>query len=188
MSEEVNTENKSHTFLKELNTIKDDSIREFTIRMLNELPDYFYEVPASSSGKYHPSYALGDGGLVRHTKAAVGIANMLFTIYDFSEHDCDIIRASLIMHDGLKSGYVQKRWTQFDHPIQMSTFIGARVKPEDDIFEDSELIRGCIESHMGQWNTRNGVVMPLPETEMQKMVHLCDYLASRKSIEFNFEV
>ena len=42
--------------------------------LIELLPNYFFEVPASSTGKYHPEFALGDGGLIRHTKVAVRIA------------------------------------------------------------------------------------------------------------------
>ena len=42
---------------------------------------------------------------------------------------------------------------------------------------------------MGEWSTdkRSSIVLPKPETEMQKMVHLADYLASRKDIEMQFD-
>ena len=64
-------------FNKELNYIKNERIKRSLVIMLDKLPDYFYEVPASSTGKYHPEYALGKGGLVRHTKAAIRIAKEL---------------------------------------------------------------------------------------------------------------
>ena len=64
-------------FSKELNFIKNDRIRKSLETMLKKLPDYFYEVPASSTGKYHPSFALGNKGLLRHTKVAVRIAHEL---------------------------------------------------------------------------------------------------------------
>ena len=55
-----------------------------------------------------------------------------------------------------------------------------------------EAICANIESHMGQWNRdpykKSNVVMPLPRTKMEKYVHLCDYIASRKPLEFNFSV
>ena len=43
---------------------------------------------------------------------------------------------------------------------------------------------------MGQWNTisrAQNIILPLPETEGQKLLHLADYLASRKDIEIHFE-
>ena len=65
-------------FEKELNYIKNDRIKRSLITMINILPDYFYEVPASSTGKYHPSFALNKGGLLRHTKVA-GFNNYVFS-------------------------------------------------------------------------------------------------------------
>ena len=67
----------SDLFKNEINYIKNDRIKNSLITMINKLPDYFFLVPASSTGKYHPDYALGEGGLLRHTKAAVRIAHEL---------------------------------------------------------------------------------------------------------------
>ena len=66
---------KSDIFRGELDLISNHKYRECTREILDELvPDYFYDVPASSTGKYHPWYSLGYGGLVRHTKAVVMFA------------------------------------------------------------------------------------------------------------------
>ena len=70
-------------FKTELNYIKNPKIKEFTEKVLLEVPDYFFQIGASSTGKYHPSYTLGEGGLVNHTKAAVRIVIELFKISDF---------------------------------------------------------------------------------------------------------
>ena len=54
-----------------------------------------------------------------------------------------------------------------------------------------EEIADLVATHMGQWNTdyRNGLeIMQKPSTKAQSFVHLCDYLASRKFLEFNFGV
>ena len=56
---------KSENFKKELEYIKNEKIRNACQVMINLLPDYFFEVPASSTGKYHPEYAAGPGGLMR---------------------------------------------------------------------------------------------------------------------------
>ena len=59
---------------------------------------------------------------------------------------------------------------------------------EDDCWYQ---IAECIKSHMGEWNTdykTKEEVLPKPESVMQSFVHLCDYLASRKCLEFNFDV
>ena len=66
-----------YDFKAELETIEYKPLKVFAKWCLNILPDYFYEVAASSTGKYHPSYTLSEG-LVRHTIAVVRIANELF--------------------------------------------------------------------------------------------------------------
>ena len=68
---------KHEVFRRELDYIKDDRIRKACETVLDMLPDYFYEIPASSTGKYHPEFSLGTGGLVRHVKVAVRIAKEL---------------------------------------------------------------------------------------------------------------
>ena len=65
--------NYEKLFEVELTYLKSDRIRKACLAMTKLLPDYFYEVPASSTGKYHPSYSLGEGGLLRHSKAAMRI-------------------------------------------------------------------------------------------------------------------
>ncbi|KOC40970.1 hypothetical protein ADU86_13680, partial [Clostridium botulinum] len=102
-------------FQTEINSINDPNIKQFTIKALESLPDYFWEVPASSTGKYHPQYALGEGGLVRHTKGAVKIALELFnnhTVQDFTSIQKDIIISALLLHDGCKSGIEKSRYTK----------------------------------------------------------------------------
>ena len=48
---------KHEVFRRELDYIKDERIRTSCETILDMLPDYFYEVPASSTGKYHPEFS-----------------------------------------------------------------------------------------------------------------------------------
>ena len=89
-------------FNKELSYIKDERIKNSLIAMLNKLPNYFYEIPASSTGKYHPSFSLGNGGLVRHTKTAVRIAKELLdnpSLNNFTQNEKDLIIMAITLHD-----------------------------------------------------------------------------------------
>jgi FtsZ-interacting cell division protein YlmF len=53
---------------------------------------------------------------------------------------------------------------------------------------EATMISDNIKSHMGEWNTNpySQVVLPKPKNKYQKMVHMCDLLASRKFINVNF--
>lgn len=177
---------KSTVFEKELSMIQDEKVKEFTKEMIELLPEYFFEVPASSTGKYHPQYALGRGGLVRHTKAAIGIARELFRLeeYKFDPYLQDLIVAALILHDGFKHGAPKQRYTLIEHPKLIAAYIRGRSK-----FIDRESVCHLIETHMGQWvhDYKTGAkVLEKPETKAQKFIHLCDYIASRKCLEYVF--
>ncbi|MCD3329336.1 HD domain-containing protein [Clostridium botulinum] len=180
-------------FQTEINSINDESIKQFTVKALESLPEYFWEVPASSTGKYHPQYALGEGGLVRHTKGAVKIALELFnnhTVQDFTSMQKDIIISSLLLHDGCKSGMEKSRYTQTEHPLIVADYIYNNSDINGLIkSEILDQIVKAIRSHMGEWNKdyrTKREVLPTPKTRMERFVHMCDYLASRKSINMEF--
>jgi 23S rRNA maturation-related 3'-5' exoribonuclease YhaM len=180
------------TFLTEINFIKNKRYAKNLEILLSLVPSYFYEVPASSTGKYHPSFSLGEGGLVRHTKVAVRIAHELLnndTVgYKFNNDEKDLIIISLIMHDTLKSGLEKEKYTRFDHPILAAKLIKDNKDKLDFTNEELEIITSSISSHMGQWNTDNysSAILPLPKNKYARFVHMCDYLASRKFLDVKF--
>jgi len=184
--------NKHEVFLKEINYIKDSEYRKNVKILLDLLPDYFYEIPASSTGKYHPSYTLGNGGLVRHTKTVVRIGYELSknqTIgYKFTEREKDLIIIALLLHDGLKHGIDGKKYA-FDHPIIVADFIRENKDKTTLNDEDIEFIASTIEPHMGEWNIDyfGNELLPLPKNRYQRFVHMCDFLASRKFINVDFD-
>lgn len=182
-------------FAKELDYIQNPQIRNIAEMGLAMVPEYFYIIPASSSGKYHPQYALGNGGLYRHVVAACMIAVELFRLEQIklSKTEKDLVIASLILHDGWKNGFDANGHTAFLHPLIAANQLWHGLRKRMKTFKEKYyLFQIClnIASHMGQWNTEKYSLnkLPKPFTKMQKFVHLCDYLASRKMLEVNFEV
>lgn len=167
-------------FSEELESIQDDEIRNVTRMLLEATPSYFWVVPASSSGKYHPTYALGEGGLVRHTKAAVKFANNLKVIKGFTAKECDFAVAALLLHDTQKQGDGTEGHTVFEHPELAAAFVRKNAPAWY-----ADVVAPLVASHMGQWNTSkySASVLPTPHTELEKFVHECDYLASRKDFD-----
>ena len=184
---------KSTVFDKEIEYIKNPRYKESVRIYLDLLPDYFYEIPASSTGKYHPSFALGDGGLVRHTKVAAKMANELVNskvIGDvFTEDEKDLIIFSLLLHDGLKEGVVKEKYTRFDHPLLIANFIKENKDKTTLKDDEVEMLSSMVAAHMGEYNTNpySDVVLPLPKNKFEKMVHMCDLLASRKFLDVKFD-
>ena len=188
-------------FKNELDMIKSDDIREFAKVLIEDAPEYFFHVPASSTGKYHPAYALEEGGLARHTKAVMRFFNHIIRLEQYStdidERTIDLGLVACLAHDMQKSGnesyYLsmseadKKVFTVFDHPILASNFVESHI---DCGLSQEEItcIASAIKSHMGQWNAdkRTNMTLPKPESFLERMVHLADYLASRKDIEVKF--
>lgn len=67
---------------------------------------------------------------------------------------------------------------------------GAKEKTKFNNLEVVDCICDAIKSHMGKWNTRpdTDIILPVPVNGLEKLVHLCDYLASRKNIEYKFDI
>lgn len=184
---------REELFLDELGYIKDENYQDALLNIINMLPEYWLEEPASSTGKYHPEYALGKGGLLRHSKAAMRIGYELLSnpcIGDkYTSREKDLILMSLLVHDGLKLGIPQEKYTRFDHPILMGKFI---LDNKDEIglnLEDANFMNDVIKTHMGPWTTDydGNEVLEKPKTKYQNFVHMCDFLASRKCILVPFD-
>ena len=189
------TEQQNNMVAPILATIVNEDIREFARVLVDGLPNYIWEVGASSTGKYHPAYSLGAGGLMRHQIAVVRFLNYFFELEQYAtigSRKFDLMRVAGLVHDGRKSGeqsdYEKSKYTKFDHPIQMANV----VRSYDGQYlnhDELEFIAHCIESHMGQWNTdrKSSVVLQKPEDVYQHFVHLADYLASRKDLTMAFD-
>lgn len=188
---------KCEAFKEEIDLIQNQQLRTLAQRLIMKLPDYFFEVPASSTGKYHPSYSLGLGGLLRHTKAAVRIAAELLRLemYSSLKPAQDYIIIALMLHDGWKHGKYNNdgtfsQYTKSNHPTICAEWLTSDCI---GLIDESILnyIASLVVTHMGQWNMdyqTGACFAPKPATQEQCFVHLCDYLASRKCLEMNFDI
>ncbi len=180
-------------FKSEINFIKENRVKQSLIYMINKLPDYFFTIPAASTGKYHPAYAQGEGGLLRHSKAAMRIGYELLSnpaIGDkYTDLEKDLMLMALLLHDGLKLGLPQEKYTRFDHPILMANFVLEEADNLEISKEEAEFVTDVIKTHMGVWTTdyNGNEVLEKPKTKYQNFVHMCDYLASRKCILLPFD-
>lgn len=185
--------NKVEIFSVEINYIKNADLKESLKLIVDKLPDYFFYEAASSTGKYHPKYALGDGGLLRHSKAATKIGLELLNNpligSKYSPREKDMLLLSLLVHDGVKRGLTEEKYTRVDHPILMANFILDNYQTFKLNLEDAKFISDVIKTHMGPYNTdfNGNVVLETPKNKYQSFVHMCDYLASRKCIEVPFD-
>lgn len=152
-----------------LKWIAGKDLREQVEFCLSEAPEYFFTAPASQSGRYHPEKMNGEGGLLRHTKACVSLGIHLVQVIDVVGREDKVI-AALILHDTCKFGVEDEMGDYCDNHGSLAA---QRCKALG--LEDKEVLHS-IERHMGQWGGIGA------EESWEKVVHLADYLASRKEI------
>jgi uncharacterized protein (DUF3820 family) len=190
----MNREDKIKLFINEINDIKDSNLRAFATELIASAPDYFFIVPASSSGKYHPPFDLGEGGLVRHTRCVAFIAKSVAESYCYNDRDTDMLIVAALAHDIQKQGSGDGKHTVWEHPELAMKYVW-------DIYEsnkfdipkgDIEKIANAVHSHMGKWGNNPSFLkgnkpLPMPKTEFEMALQVSDYIASRKEItEFAF--
>lgn len=186
---------KEDVFVPILENIKNEDIKEFAQYLIvHDCPDYFYEIGASSTGKYHPQYAVGELGLARHTCALVRfliwITELEYVKEKIDDRTRDLLIVAGLVHDWKKLGEEneKQRYTVFLHPVLAANTIrkySGKFLTEKEI----EFIASCVETHMGEFNEdkRSTDVLPKPQNDYQFLVHLADYLASRKPLDMEFD-
>lgn len=175
--------NKSKYFEREINLIQNEDYRMFIKTYLDEyVPDYFWEIGASSSGKYHPKFSQGVGGLVRHTKAVVMFAEELLRMSSYmymSEEFKDYVIMACIVHDTCKYGMRDYDKAEYkDHAKNASMLVDGAWADHFNA-QCSEFFLSAIKCHMGQWSEREN----RPFTNIDRCVHMADYMASRNFID-----
>lgn len=201
----------SEIFSREIGFIKNETMRRIVADTLDASPECIQTVAASGSGKYHPKADLGEGGLVRHIKTVTAVCRCLMDSDNFKdivfgtdvsveseklEMYQDFALAACILHDCYKPDNTPKHSTRFDHPILAARLFKKCATPyinEDNMKYMKVAITvtyNAIASHMGKWTTSpyaKGVVLPKPKSSVDVIVHLCDFIASRKFFDMNFE-
>lgn len=176
---------KTKHFERELNLIKDINLQMAVKSYMEEyVPQYFWECGASSSGKYHPKFSQGVGGLVRHTKAVVMFAEELLRMSSYAymkEAYKDYVIASCIIHDTIKYGYGEEmNKDEYADHAQNASLAFAEYCAEKLEYQPSELLLSAVSAHMGQWSTNKE---DRPFTSIDRCVHMADYMASRAFID-----
>lgn len=172
--------------------VKLDKIEElgkFARYAFDKLPDYWFIKPASSTGKYHPSFANGKYGLGLHTYCACLYWDLLYTAFEndlVGEYCIDTYETGLIaviFHDALK--YVGNlEYTTKTHDVDSAEWLRKRsitfARDEGITIADTHINNICsaIRTHMGPWSTDGP-----PKQLFERLVFIADYMASSKVME-----
>jgi len=167
----------------ELNLIDNVQIKNFVIGCLDIAPDYFWKIPSSSTGKYHPKDEIKEGGLILHVKRSVKIATDLCRCFEVVGDDRDCVISAMIMHDVCKNGYPVDAGHTVDGHGSLWINIAMHVSNKMLILNSKtiRLIGRLIGGHMGRFD------MPFIGSEniLDWIVQSSDYISSRDYVIVN---
>lgn len=187
--------------------IEDDDLRGFTYFILSQSHPTFWEMPSSSSGKYHPEWENGKEGLIRHIKAVMALALSSLRRYGYSIESPgdadenaktrDILAFAVLTHDWGKNGHPTNNWgkhTTKTHGEDAAKIIKEEMLPKfikffpeiknKDELEDM-VSKACfaIQHHYGVWS-KDKLKPTDPELTVEaKILQEADYYSSRKIIK-----
>lgn len=184
-----------NVFAAELTLIQDDDIRVFVTDAFGLLsPQYFWTIPASVRG-HHPPICRTRGGLVHHTKLAVGFADSFIDMWDreIDELQHDQIIAATLLHDMLKRGPTENELeTWSDHRIanrihgrycadRLAEYHRDQLSRQIWTHGVIQPIIDAVRLHMGRWtlSLTPGEEITLRTNTVVRVTHLADYAASR---------
>lgn len=159
--------------------IEDDNLWRETARLTADAPDYFWTVPASTSGYHHPR-CRGERGLWAHTLMLSSVIERLaesrVALGELTEDEVDVARAAAILHDQRKNGDPASPSSSSvsDHDLRMADVVRSELDV-DVLVRDA--VADAIAAHMGPWYDG-----PEPETPVERLVHDADMIASTASI------
>lgn len=175
---------KAHFIGYVLAQLTDAYLRELAVELLEHVPEPFWTAPTSSSGKYHPDFALHENGLVRHTVAVMFIAKDLCVQNDLTGLDRDIVMLAAAMHDTYKGGDYPIWGYAKDHADIAACKILEKRSYSRTTEQQESLVQvtWAVRQHMSMWGMH-----PLPVRKMDvyyrpasAVVATADYIASRK--------
>ena len=184
---------KTEIFEDFLKTFETDELRLYCEDTINRMPNYIFQIPSSTSLKYHNQTQCSAGGQILHVLMTVEVLNYILGLEYVKQKypkpkQRDCMRIAMCLHDSYKCGVPESgknQYTVFQHPLLAAEWVRITKVPHDIKKGLKEYIARLIESHSGEWTTnkKTSDVLPKPETDDQFLIHLCDYLSSRSNLD-----
>ena len=172
---------------EEINLIGRPDIKAFVKFALESAPDYFWTVPASTSGKYHPEECRKPGGLVYHTRMVVYFVQGLMISMECEAWRDELIAAA-ILHDVYKNGDGTTKyganWSA--HGVNLAGHLRKQARWGAMSGEHGGTISPAVAKildltarHMQKW----GGNAPRPASMEDWCLAIADYISSRKCVK-----
>lgn len=168
-----------------------DEIKNYFLDMCEEIPDYIFTMPSSTSGKYHNPKQCEKFGQIYHIFMFASILEHLLRLEHIKEFvktpiARDLMRCVPAFHDAVKCGWNGSRYTVQNHPMLAHDWV-LETNVEHNIDDKMKtFIADMCAAHSGEWNTnkKGEEIMPKPKNAFEKLIHECDILASRLDLDY----
>lgn len=182
--------NKLHVFVPMISHFETDMMKKYFAEMVQEIPDYIFTMPSSTSGKYHNKTQCGTYGQIYHAYMFSEILNYRLNLkWNKEKYNNPILRDCMrcvpVFHDAIKCGLNGFRNTVHDHPMLAHDWVLNTIVEHDIDPKLKKVIADMCAAHSGEWTTssRSKVVLPEPKNDMEFFIHECDILSSRSNID-----
>lgn len=177
-------------FFKELlENFETEEMRLYCEDMIETMPEYLFFIPASTSLKYHSKSQCVIFGQIMHILMFGKVMNYMLELKCFQEKfdkpkQRDALRCIPMFHDAWKCGN-NSSFTVHKHPLIAGDWVRNTAVEHDIKPGLKDYIAKCCERHSGQYTTsnRDKTILPEPETDDEKLCHICDVLSSRANID-----
>lgn len=176
----------TNLFSKELSRIKDRSIREIAENFLSFAPDYFPEIPSSSTGKYHPPDENCKGGRILHNKRVFRLTEYLCEAFGIIGVKKDLMLVAALIHDLYCRG-TNNTPLPYTDPYHTSTIAKAVQNYADQYDTETYYINFLallVAGHAGPFSTNPDII---ENNKYARLLYIADYIASRKDVEVKVE-
>lgn len=172
---------------KEIAMVEDDEIRRFTKEALVLVPQYFFDLPSSTSGKYHPKDERDEGGLVLHTRRCVAVADDLARTMLLSPFEHSLLISAAILHDTFRCGFenrerIEKGVLKTDPLHAFYPMVAFEKLFAEDKYPVGREVCEIIAQHLGRWSPFQILPSERYIRDLGTTLHIADYIASREKI------
>ena len=186
----MKNKNKYNVFVPMSKKFETEQIRDYFLDMVQEIPDYIFTMPRSTTGKYHNKPQYETYGQIYHIYMFSEILNYRLSLKGnknkyINQIVRDCMRCVPAFHDAIKCGLEGSQYTVHEHPILAQQWV-MNTKVEHDInIGLKKLIGDLCAAHSGEWtkNKNSDVILPEPKNDMEMFIHECDVLASRYNLD-----
>jgi len=173
MYNELWTEDDVAEKLREVQVLSDDDLRNAVVEtFVTACPKSFWDLPSSSTGKYHPPKERGKHGNVIHTKRVfavlVDLTQPLVEMDIINRREQETALAAALIHDMMKYGWPSE---MDEHTVDHHDLVAEDVARNLSNLPDE--VCDMVNRHMGVYGEGNE-----PETRLEQELHQADRVAS----------